>query len=418
MAEAGVHIAGAGLSGLAAALTLAKTGKRVALYEAAGQAGGRCRSYQDAVLGMEIDNGNHLVLSGNRDTMRYADMLGTRSQLTGPEQAEFAFVDISKSERWLLRPNAGRLPWWIFSPDRRAPGTRAMDYLSFGRLMFAGKGARIADVMPCSGRLYDVLWRPILLAALNTEPGEASASLAGAVVRESLALGGKACRPLIAAQGLSSAFVNPALTQLAATGAAVQFGQRLKRVVFEGGRVTGLDFGDQQVEIGPGESVILAVPSWVASELVPGLTVPGAQRAIINGHFRFEAPRGTAAMLGVVGGTAEWIFAFPGRLSITVSGADRLLEYSREELAAMFWADIQAALGISQPMPAWQVLKEKRATFAAVPEENAKRPVARTRWQNLFLAGDYTATGLPATIEGAIRSGFLAARLAGSGLMD
>ena len=83
-----------------------------------------------------------------------------------------------------------------------------------------------------------------------------------------------------------------------------------------------------------------------------------------------------------------------------------------EELARLIWADVTRALGFSADMPAWQIVKEKRATFAATPAQDARRPGAPTRWRNLFLAGDWTQTGLPATIEGALRSGETAAALA------
>jgi len=116
-------------------------------------------------------------------------------------------------------------------------------------------------------------------------------------------------------------------------------------------------------------------------------------------------------MLGVLGGTAEWLFAFPDRISVTVSAADRLLNRDRDDLARTFWEDIQAAYGFKGEMPRWQIVKEKRATFAATPAQDARRPGNATSWDNLFLAGDWTQTGLPATIEGALRSGETAARL-------
>jgi uncharacterized protein with NAD-binding domain and iron-sulfur cluster len=121
-------------------------------------------------------------------------------------------------------------------------------------------------------------------------------------------------------------------------------------------------------------------------------------------------------MLGVLGGTAEWLFAFPDRISVTVSAADALVDADREELARVFWHDIRRAYRFDAPFPVWQVVKEKRATFAATPAQDARRPAAKTRWRNLFLAGDWTRTGLPATIEGALRSGKTAADLALRGL--
>ena len=116
-------------------------------------------------------------------------------------------------------------------------------------------------------------------------------------------------------------------------------------------------------------------------------------------------------MIGVIGGTAQWVFAFEDRLSVTVSGADDLVDDDRESLARRFWRDVAIVHRLPPELPAWQVVKERRATFAATPEQNARRPGARTATSNLFLAGDWTATGLPATIEGAIQSGTKAADL-------
>jgi hypothetical protein len=146
--------------------------------------------------------------------------------------------------------------------------------------------------------------------------------------------------------------------------------------------------------------------------LVPDLSAPTEHRAILNGHFAFPTAAGAPAMLGLLGGTAEWIFTHRDRISVTVSAADRLIDGDREGLARTLWSDIQRALGIAAPLPAWQVVKEKRATFAATPEQDALRPGTRTRWRNLFLAGDWIQNGLPATIEGALRTGDNAARLA------
>jgi len=107
----------------------------------------------------------------------------------------------------------------------------------------------------------------------------------------------------------------------------------------------------------------------------------------------------------------EWMFAFQERLSITISAADRLIETPRVELARNIWREVASLTGLPRDSPAWQIIKERRATIAALPSEESKRPGARTQWSNLVLAGDWTATGLPATIEGAIRSGNRAAEL-------
>ncbi len=403
---------GAGLAGLAAALAIDPAARRVTVHEGARHAGGRCRSYYDATLKCVIDNGNHLVLSGNPAVRHHLRVTGAEAKMTAPDGAAFDFADLATGERWQVRPNAGPIPWWIFMPSRRVPGTRWFHYLDLAKLMRARGATTVGQAMRCSGTLYERLWHPLLVAALNTEPRDSSAVLAGAVVRESLAKGGNACRPLIAAEGLAEAFVDPALETLRRRGVSVQFDERLRRLDMEGDRVARLDFGEEAIVLGPDDQVILAVPAPVAALLVPGLEVPTAFRSIANAHFLVEPPENLPGMLGLVNATSEWLFRFPGRLSVTVSDADRLLDMPREDLAKLLWAEVAAVTGLPEALPPWQVIREKRATFAALPEQEERRPGPVTAQRNLFLAGDWTATGLPATIEGSLRSGARAAEAA------
>jgi hydroxysqualene dehydroxylase len=406
------HVVGAGLAGLSCAIRLAEAGRRVILHEGARMAGGRCRSYYDSALGLAIDNGNHLLLSGNAAARDYCRRIGAGDALVAPDQCAFDFLDMRDGRRWRLAPNASRLPWWVLVPSRRVPGTKPLDYLGAARLLRAKKGATIGETMDCSGLLYERLWGPVLLSALNTEPKESSAELAGAVLRETLAAGGHACRPMVARDGLGAAFVDPALARLRELGAEVRFGARLKALDFCDGHAGALHFPDQTVEVSAQDRIVLAVPPWAASGFVPGLVAPDDFRAILNAHFKVAPPQGQPLLLGMIGSLSEWLFAFPDRLSVTISGADRLMDEPREDLALRIWREVAAATGLSADLPAWQIVKEKRATFAATPAQQARRPGVKTDWPNLWLAGDWTDTGLPATIEGTIRSGYKAADLA------
>ena len=408
-----VHIIGAGLAGLAAAVELTRRGESVVVHEATQVAGGRARSYPDASLGMVIDNGNHLLLSGNHSAMRYVRTLGAEHRLAGPPTAQFSFIDLANRDQWTLRFNDGRLPWWVFDSDRRVPDTHALDYLPLARLLWAPADKVVGDVIRFSGTVYERLVRPLLLAALNIDPAVGSAKLAGAVIRETLAMGGAACRPLIAREGLGAALVEPALAFLAERGAVVRFGHQLHAIHKSASAVDALDFGAEAVRLGAQDAVVLAVPPYAAAALVPGLETPNEFRAIVNAHFRIEPPPGQAPILGVLNATTEWIFAFPGRISVTVSAADRLIDAQRETLAQQIWTEVAAVTGLPRDLPRWQIVRERRATFAATPEQDARRPGPKTAWSNLVLAGDWTNTGLPATIESAIRSGQRAAELIG-----
>ena len=237
-----VHIIGAGLAGLAAAVKLAPSPLNIVVHEATAYPGGRCRSYFDRTIGMTIDNGNHLVLSGNHAVLDFAKAVGSAAHLIGPETAEFTFVDLSSSERWRLRISDG-LPWWIFDPSRRVPGTRLGEYLRLARLLWAKGDVPLADAIECSGPLYQRLIHPVLLAALNIEPREGSAALAAAVVRETLATGGKACRPLIARDGLGPTFIEPAIEHLRQRNVEMRLDDELRALRMDGDRIAELDFG-------------------------------------------------------------------------------------------------------------------------------------------------------------------------------
>jgi hydroxysqualene dehydroxylase len=383
----------------------------VHVHEATQQTGGRCRSYFDAATNLTIDNGNHLLLSGNSHARAYARSIGTEAGLVGPARAQFPFVDLSTGRRWQLDLGDGRLPLWLFDKARRVPDTGLFDYLALMPLIWAKPDSLVGKTIPCEGTLYQRLVQPLLLAALNVDPPEGSAGLAGAIVRETLLAGGQACRPLIAREGLSAVLVEPALKLLQQKGASVRLGHELRGLAVSGGGVSELNFGDDTIALSPEDAVVMAVPPRPAASLLPGLKTPTKFRAIVDAHFRYDPPRDMPPIIGVVGGLVEWLFSFPQRLSITISNADRLVDMPREELAQALWRDICKAADISAQLPPWQIVRERRATFEATPEQNALRPGASTAHKNLFLAGDWTDTGLPATIEGSVRSGDRAADL-------
>ena len=411
-----VHIVGAGMAGLAAAVRLSATGIGITLHEAAPHAGGRCRSYLDTTLGTRIDNGNHLLVAGNKSAMAYLDAIGARGTLTGETEARYAFLDVLSGERWNFRPNAGRVPWWLLLPSRRIPGVRLMDYFQGARLMRASEGEHVADLLLSGTTIYRRLWQPLATAALNTEPEHGSAQLLARVLAETFGAGGAACRPLVLREGLSESLVDPALAILAKRGVSVRFGRLLRAIDRSSHRIDILHFEDGDEAIGADQAVVLAVPPPMASRLLPEISVPDEFRAILNAHFLAAAPDASPPFVGLIGGTAEWVFRKREVLSVTVSAADRFMETPAAEMAPLLWRDVCAAYGMGDAsMPRWQIVKERRATFAATPEQQRKRPPARLRWSNLVLAGDWIDTGLPATIEGAIRSGFVAAELLSTG---
>jgi len=420
-----IHIVGGGLAGLSAAVELAGAGERVTVYEAGPACGGRARSYVDKHLGCRIDNGNHLLLSGNRAVNRYLGLIGAQDTLTGPSRPVFPFIDLADRARWTLDLARGKVPLWVLSRRRRVPGMRLGELRSLMRLMEAAPDIVVSDcLMP--GALSSRLLEPFAISVLNTMPDVGSAALLGAVVRESLAQGGRHCLPRFPQDGLSESFVDPALSHLALMKAQVQTGVRISAVEAGDGRVTMLRATGQDIAIGSGDAVIMATPAPVAAALLegqlPGFSAPDQFEAIVNAHFAMPyVPVATGALaqarfIGLVGGISEWVFIKGHILSVTVSAANRYAAYDTDALARTIWGEVRAALdpaltmALPVDMPPMRIVREKRATFAATPAQDRLRPATRTMLPNLMLAGDWTETGLPATIEGAIRSGVAAAQ--------
>ncbi len=407
-----VHIVGAGLAGLAAGVRLAANEQKVVIYEAAPQAGGRCRSFDDKAFGRVIDNGNHLLVSGNKSALGYLRSIGAEDSLIGPAEARYPFFDLKSGKRWRICINPGRLPFWILNRNNRVPDSSLASYLAIARLAMADDQTTVAQCLGSTGALWDRFWDPMSTAVLNTPSDIGSAKLLWAAMRESFAKGGSACTPLVARESLAASFVDPALAFLMKNRADLFFGQRL-RALDADQHASNLHFHNLAVTLDPGDHVILAVPPQQVADLVPTIQVPSATHAIVNAHFELPAPTrlpGRSRLLGLVGGTAQWLFLRDQIASLTVSAADQLADEPNEVVAELLWRETARALGRrSQAPPPYRIIKEKRATFSQTPAEIAKRPPTETRWPNLHLAGDWTDTGLPATIEGAVRSGHKAA---------
>ncbi|NDC55710.1 MAG: hypothetical protein EBZ69_02690, partial [Alphaproteobacteria bacterium] len=403
---------GAGLAGLSTALYAGLGGLKTTLYEGTLHAGGRCRSYDDRELGCRIDNGNHLMLSGNIAVLDYVAQCGAADTLTSPAVAHYPFFDVRTRAHWRIRFNRGKIPLWALHKKSRAPETSVADYLSLGKFLWAPHDQTIQQLFPPHHPLYEKLIEPLTLAIHNTHPAEASAGLMRNVLMQSFFMGAEACRPLMPVAGLSESLVDPCLAKLPQLGGAIKFGRRLRGVILGEDRIISLDFTDGLVHLDEHDWVVLATPGWVTSDLLPSLTIPNDYRAIINVHFRQDVPRNDMGFTGFIGGVCQWVFVKPGVVSVTISAGDEWINAPSPDLAARCWADIATLYGLdAASVPPYRIVKEKRATFAATPAQLQRRPTACTPWRNLLLAGDYTDTALPSTIEGSLRSGLKAAQI-------
>ncbi|MEM6912685.1 MAG: hydroxysqualene dehydroxylase HpnE [Pseudomonadota bacterium] len=414
-----LHVVGAGLAGLSAALHAQAQGREVKLYEGAGQAGGRCRSYHDSRLDRVIDNGNHLVLTGNTSVQAYLALAKVPDALEAAPAADFPFVDLATGERWVVRMNDGPIPWWPMASHRRPLGVGLLSMIRAGMILLAGPQHTISALCGGEGYAHSRFWEPMSMAVMNLPPDKASAQLMRATALEAWR-DGKLARPMFAPRGLGAALVEPALNALEERGTPALYGHLLRRVETAGTRITKLLFsrGDT-IDVAADDDVILALPPHRLAGILPEIEVPEDASSILNAHFVVGAanlPDGAPKILGTVSSMTQWIFVKGDVVSLTISAAEYVegSEDQEEALLARLWSETKQALGLAPELSfqAGRLVREKKATFLQTPHNAARRPKQITPLQNLFLAGDFVDTGLPATIESAVRSGERAARLA------
>lgn len=411
-----LHVIGAGVAGLACAVSAVQKGQRVAVYEATKQAGGRCRSFYDATLGSTVDNGSHVVLGGNPDVSKYLSMIKSSDALVpANDSGAIPFINLETEERWTLRPNLGFFPWWILSPHRRPPDTRLRDYIKIVDLMWGARNRTVADILFRTGRAWPTFWQPFSTAVMNTNPKIASAHLLGEALKRVALKSNGGLRAFVPRTSLSETFNDPAIAMLRNAGATLQFGNPL--IGIEGqSKADRLRFRSNTVSLAPNDKVVLAVPPWssvINPFLVDGFTPEPSP--IVNAHFALpETPETLSrTMTGIIGGQAHWIFIRDQIVSVTVSADVPLAGLDHPAIAECLWHDVKHCLGwSSQPLPPYRIIVERRATPVQDVPFQSHRPKTQTSLSNVYLAGDWIDTALPCTLESAVRSGFRAASAA------
>ncbi|OHX18613.1 phytoene desaturase [Chromobacterium amazonense] len=408
-----VAVVGAGWAGLAAAVELAGWAD-LAVYEAGRDPGGRARCAGKD--GARFDNGQHILLGAYAECLRLMRTVGVSSESA-----------LRRLPMQWLRDGGLRL---------RCPHLPAPLHVAAGLLLARGvswtdkwKLARALDGLRRSGyrlerdlsveawlaaqgqsaALRRDFWQPLVASALNTPLPRASMRVLAAVLRDSLGAAREASDLLLPALDLSSLFPDPAWRWLGERGAALRRGERVASVEIKDGRpqVDGTEY----------DAVIVAVAPYHAKDLLaePALRESVAAYRycpIATVYMRFDrSPRLPAPMMGVSGGTADWLFdrealcGEAGWLAAVISAPAALPP--AEELVHAVAADARRlAPWLGEPCQS-QVIVEKRATFAS--EIGLMRPDARTAWPGVYLAGDWVHPDYPATLEGAARSGVAAA---------
>lgn len=424
-----VIVVGGGWAGLSAACTLARAGYAVELFEAARQAGGRARRV--SLDGQTLDNGQHLLIGAYHETLRLLHSLDVDTALL--QRKPLALHLRSAGGDFTL--HAPRLPAPLhllaallgsqgLSPGERFRAIGMCVRLALGRFRL-DEDISVATLLARHGQsrhLNETLWVPLCLATLNTPPERASARVFLAVLRDSFTGHRSNADLLFPASDLGRLLADPALATLTRLGAGVRLGQRVRALTIDETGIRGIQVGGA---FHRAEHVVLAVPPHAATPLLA--PHPRLQALAHNlAQFRYEPictvylqyPAHVSlpqTMVGLVGTTTQWLIdrrhcGQPGLIAAVISAGGEHMQIDRTALAALVQGEI------ARHFPDWPavqtswVIREKRATFACEVDSEQYRPAAQTPVPGCWLAGDYTRTGYPATLEGAVRSGLQCAR--------
>ena len=438
-----IVVIGAGWAGLAAAVRLSQEGCRVTVLESSPVPGGRARSVTNGKSKVPIDWGQHLFLGCYRETKKLLEILGTRShlkQVDGP---------VGLYERGGRKGSVGLLSAPL--PLRMMGSLLGLSHMEWKARLGLGRVGLAVLENTLSGRekleritarewlercgqkdeAIEKFWRPLVVSALNEQPENASASMLEVVLRLGFFSGGDDSFPELPDIGLGELVALPAVGLIRERGGRVLLKTKATGLRMDKGRARAaiLARGDE-VE---GDVFIAAVPAWGIAPLLDGLKTQHCRRLVKDSAALRASPIVTlfirtdrkiidSAYAGILGGSFHWVFDRTGLAShngggqhdyaLVCSAAHGLMGKTKDELVALAATDLRERFPDRADFRVLlsRIVKDGKATFSPLPCSSYRRPSPDILlYHGILLAGDWTDTGLPATLEGAVASGFACA---------
>jgi len=437
-----VAIIGGGFSGLAAGVALSGRGHEVLLLERRDHLGGRAYSFIDSTTGDVVDNGQHLFMGCYHRTLAFLEKIGCRDKLRFQDSLRVDFLD---REIGLIKFECPPLPapMHVMAGLFKMKGLTLADKLravNVGREIRgrrkistnAGQTNRTVahwlDSLGQSNRIKQRFWYPLALATLNESPETASAKMVITVLREAFGRDRASASIGIARVGLSDLYTEGACAYIRSRGGHVRTGAWVRRLVIERGRAVAAELGNgQKIEA---DYFISAVPQFSLLDMLQDelrdrefaqVALLGSS-PIVSINLWFDRRVIDREFVGLLGTRIQWLFnkdliistgKQSNQIALIISAARNFVDWAKPALVEMALADLRELVPESRSARLLHsvIVKERNATLAHTVDSDRLRPGARTSIQNFVLAGDWTDTGLPATIESAVVSGETAARI-------
>lgn len=442
-----VLILGGGFAGLAAAVDLAERGVKVLLLERRAFLGGRAYSFTDKTTGDTIDNGQHLMMGCYHHTLSFLDKIGSTHKLKFQENPQVDFLSEQEGAASFKCPSLPA-PLHLLAGLFKLESIGWRDRINALRVglalrMMNGNRAKLADItvrnwlngLGQTDRMQRRFWDLVAIATLNETPDRASADMFVRVLDQAFMHTKQDSNMVISKTGLSDLYTEDARKFIEERGGEVRLNSDVANIQFDGRRAKSVSL--RSGEVIEAETIISAVPYFALRRMISEdvqiashslrNVAEFTSAPIVSINLWYAEPVTELEFTGLLDSRIEWVFnknAISGdshsghqHLALVISGAHEAAKLPKEELIAMATTEMNRFFPrarTQQPIHAF-VIREQDATLSHTVGVARLRPSHRTEFGNFFLAGDWTDTGLPATIESAVQSGHECARLAAAG---
>ncbi len=443
MAE--IIVVGGGFAGLAAAVRLTERGQRVTVLERRGFLGGRAYSFKDSKTGDVVDNGQHLFMGCYRNTVDFLRTIGAIGKLKFQDTPRVTFLE-APGRRSRFQCPAVPAPWHLLLGLWRLGSLGLGDKLStlaVGRALRHlqnGSAARLSETsvtewlsrLHQSRRAQANFWNPMAIATLNQNPQRASADLFVRVLIETFMCDRASSAIGVSTVGLSELYTQDAESFVRARGGDVRFNATVSRILIRDGKAVGVELKPNEIIYA--DAIIVAVPPMPFAQMLPPPVIDAEESfrnltrlkasPIVSINLWFDRPVTDVEFAGLLGTRVQWLFNKDRmfsifrrdrmQLALVISAAVEYIQRTKEELVGLAVEECRGLLPESRSARLLHavVVKEREATISHEVGTGRYRLGAITPLRSLYLAGDWTDTGLPATIESAVRSGHHAGELA------
>jgi hydroxysqualene dehydroxylase len=435
-------VVGGGFAGLALATELAAAGRQVTLLERRAFLGGRAFSFTDRTTGTTVDNGQHLMMGCYHATLTFLDRIGSTSKLKRIPDSRVEFVREGGATSTFRCPPLPA-PLHLLGGLCRLDTIGWRDRLAAVRLAVALRNENGTqhqleertvrewlDLLRQPKRLQARFWDPLALATVNEAPDRASADVFAEVIKEAF-LGSREDSTLILSRvGLSDLYTQDARAFVESFGGTIRLNATVGSIEFDGSTAIGVIL--QNGERIPVRTLTCAIPPAALLSILPSKLITEQKSfanlslietsPIVSINLWFDEAITEIEFGGLVDSPIEWVFnknritGQPGslqQLALVISGAHEAAKLKREDLIELAWSEVKRFFPAARktPLRHAHVVRERNATISHLRGVSRLRPPNQTPFRNFFVAGDWTATGLPATIESAVRSGYSCANL-------